>query len=706
MFALGAILFRLLTGRPPFAGETRVETIRLTVEGKAPPASKYVAGVPRALEAIVAGCLRRRPADRYPSAAALAEDLGRFLDGRRAARRPLRGLARAAAALAVAAVLAVSSPRPRVDPRPAAAAPPAPAPAPAADDARVKDRVHKAARLIEGLLRTFATMNGREFAAIAEASEDALAEARAASSRLAADPDFRRDYSALAGGMARLESGRRNGVAACDLFVEAADLAGPVGGAPWTTDARMRRSIFLAESASRQIEMRRYDRATAALEDAREVLRPVLATADAADLDREARFLMATIQVEEGPTAEGWRALAALREEVRAALRERPLVQRLWHILGDVCRKEGRRDEFVEACRRLRALPATDGEFGEMTADRLAAALIEQARAARDPSARRSALDEAEILVRDRQAHLDRIRDARGEEFAVMDEVNWLATLARHLEAERERDGAEIAGDRFAGRLAAALAAEASDGRPPVDGGRLASLREALAAEYSWITRPGAFDPPPPDAVRGGIPPGLGSRDFERGLALLERGEGAPARLQLASGLAAAAARHRVDQGDWRRAAELCEQARSLIDATPAVGDPAERLLVLNESWSQTIKALWDHAERPRTREALHRAIEVAGRLFELRPGEDYPRLAYDKALARLAHFEREGGDFDAAAAVMASRRPLWPPGSSRAVVVEDALQAIEDERKSAAPRGGTLAEARPPSPRGETAAR
>ncbi len=94
IYALGAMLYEMLTGRPPFRAHSASETQRQVIHEYPAPPSRLNARIPRDLETICLKCLRKEPADRYSSAGALSDDLRRFLDGRPIHARPVSRLER------------------------------------------------------------------------------------------------------------------------------------------------------------------------------------------------------------------------------------------------------------------------------------------------------------------------------------------------------------------------------------------------------------------------------------------------------------------------------------------------------------------------------------------------------------------------------------------------------------------------------------
>ncbi len=88
VWGLGSILYELLTGTPPFEGSDVQATLRLLLEGQVRRPLRS-GSVPPDLEAICLHCLERDPQRRYPTARALADDLGRFLEKRPVSVRPV-----------------------------------------------------------------------------------------------------------------------------------------------------------------------------------------------------------------------------------------------------------------------------------------------------------------------------------------------------------------------------------------------------------------------------------------------------------------------------------------------------------------------------------------------------------------------------------------------------------------------------------------
>jgi serine/threonine protein kinase len=96
VYGLGAILYELLTGRPPFKAASWAETVQQVVHDEPTPPSRLQPDIPRDLEAICLKCLEKEPGRRYAAALDLSADLQRFLEGGTVAAVPLTPMERIA----------------------------------------------------------------------------------------------------------------------------------------------------------------------------------------------------------------------------------------------------------------------------------------------------------------------------------------------------------------------------------------------------------------------------------------------------------------------------------------------------------------------------------------------------------------------------------------------------------------------------------
>jgi WD40 repeat protein len=96
VYALGVVLYQLVTGRLPFQNDSTLELLRAVTTDEPPRPRRLQPRLPRDLEAVTLHCLEKEPGRRYPGALALADDLQRFREGKQVAARPVGAVARLA----------------------------------------------------------------------------------------------------------------------------------------------------------------------------------------------------------------------------------------------------------------------------------------------------------------------------------------------------------------------------------------------------------------------------------------------------------------------------------------------------------------------------------------------------------------------------------------------------------------------------------
>jgi serine/threonine protein kinase len=117
IYALGAILYTLLSGRPPFVDEAPALILARHIKEPPPPLTRLAPSVPAALAAVIERCLAKSPDDRYPSATAMAEALSTALLGGSASLGDMETMAAPSMQLPLSAATGPSVLIPRRHPR-------------------------------------------------------------------------------------------------------------------------------------------------------------------------------------------------------------------------------------------------------------------------------------------------------------------------------------------------------------------------------------------------------------------------------------------------------------------------------------------------------------------------------------------------------------------------------------------------------------
>jgi WD40 repeat protein len=94
VYALGAVLYECLTGRPPFEGDSTLDVLERVRTADPVPPRRIDGAIPRDLETVCLKCLQKAPHERYATAAELADDLRRFREGRPVLARPVGSVER------------------------------------------------------------------------------------------------------------------------------------------------------------------------------------------------------------------------------------------------------------------------------------------------------------------------------------------------------------------------------------------------------------------------------------------------------------------------------------------------------------------------------------------------------------------------------------------------------------------------------------
>ncbi len=662
--ALGAILFQLLTGRPPFLAASMAETLTLVRDQEPVPPRRLRPGLPRDLETICLQCLQKEPGRRYATAGAVADDLLRVLDGRPICARRSPPVVRAwrwcrrhpaIAGLSTALVLSLTLGFATVltfwimaeSAHREASAHFQTATALLADLGRVGDLSEP--RRDEDRRRL----------------EKALAQCRSLLRLRPEDRNLRLTVARIASRLGELEARRSSNAQALALLQEASGLwesllaNDPCDLAALEGSAQTFHELGKVLQNAGQVK-----EATESFHIACRRLEPLVHSGRhptsrlALAKIRQSLAVILTKQGQFEPARQLW---ALNRASLEASLQQQPDAEAC-RLLARCCESLGDTDAKLAAVRWAYALDPTDVR----NRNSLGIALQSHAEMLPLGKPRRDLIHESILLL----------------------ESVILPWERRFADAPQDY---EIAAAAYAANVGLGISYQGL--AQPEDSERY--FQRSLDLGQDLILHHPGFDPPAPPLLR------VMARFGEMRLSRTEKpasldevvqemcklatqlgretGQAADWQLQLTIGLLDLA-QHRRFAGELDQADFVIQRTRAILEPLgPELSDRAPYHAAVCALWTQIAKQRCRRTDREATREARLRALDAAQTASDLAPEREEYRELLDDGFVRLARFDAECGRFTDAESSLLRRGQLWPQNSDRFLAFRREFRRLAD---------------------------